>query len=196
MGKIEDFAREVGKDIKALKDNQIETDDLSVMIETATAKSYLQAKEDSEQLAEAIQKQIDNLKSLQESLKKSIPYGFTNSTGGKNTTPNATNAGRDGAGNIQNMNLIERNGYFYCSSSAVGNPVGAWGTVFHYNPDGGVTSRKEAIQLYYSNTGTMALRHHRNSSIVDDWEPWKTLATLNDLSALEKRIAALEAKVK
>lgn len=86
----------------------------------------------------------------------------------------------DGKPNVSNANLIDQPGQYYLDASALGNPNGQWGYLFHYsnygkNDDG----FKEAIQTFWSNNGQLFFRHHRWSSIIDDWEPWKEF-TRND----------------
>ncbi|AXF53585.1 minor structural protein [Streptococcus phage 107] len=86
----------------------------------------------------------------------------------------------DGKPNVSNANLIDQPGQYYLDVLAPGNPNGQWGYLFHYsnygkNDDG----FKEAIQTFWSNNGQLFFRHHRWSSIIDDWEPWKEF-TRND----------------
>ena len=86
----------------------------------------------------------------------------------------------DGKPNVSNANLIDQPGQYYLDASALGNPNGQWGYLFHYsnygkNDDG----FKEAIQTFWSNNGQLFFRHHRWSKIIDDWEPWKEF-TRND----------------
>lgn len=86
----------------------------------------------------------------------------------------------DGKPNVSNANLIDQPGQYYLDVLAAGNPNGQWGYLFHYsnygkNDDG----FKEAIQTFWSNNGQLFFRHHRWSSIIDDWEPWKEF-TRND----------------
>ena len=86
----------------------------------------------------------------------------------------------DGKPNVSNANLIDQPGQYYLDILAPGNPNGQWGYLFHYsnygkNDDG----FKEAIQTFWSNNGQLFFRHHRWSSIIDDWEPWKEF-TRND----------------
>lgn len=98
----------------------------------------------------------------------------------------STHGGKKG-GNITDMNAIVDNGYYYCSGNAVGNPFNSWGTVFHFNPDGNSNvNRREAIQLFFINSGKMAIRHHRNTALIDDWESWQEFVTKDNPLLQEK----------
>lgn len=98
----------------------------------------------------------------------------------------STHGGKKG-GNITDMNAIVDNGYYYCSANAVGNPFNSWGTVFHFNPDGNSNvNRREAIQLFFINSGKMAIRHHRNTALIDDWESWQEFVTKDNPLLQEK----------
>jgi len=78
--------------------------------------------------------------------------------------------------NVTNANILDEPGQYYIDMTAKGNPNGQWGYLFHYSNygknDGGY---KEAIQLFYGNNGQVYFRHHRWSTVVDDWENWKKI---------------------
>ena len=78
--------------------------------------------------------------------------------------------------NVTNANILDEPGQYYIGMTAKGNPNGQWGYLFHYSNygknDGGY---KEAIQLFYGNNGQVYFRHHRWSTVVDDWENWKKI---------------------
>lgn len=78
--------------------------------------------------------------------------------------------------NVTNANILDEPGQYYIDMTAKGNPNGQWGYLFHYSNygknDGGY---KEAIQLFYGNNGQVYFRHHRGSTVVDDWENWKKI---------------------
>ena len=75
--------------------------------------------------------------------------------------------------NVDNANNLYEPGQYILGPSAPGNPNGQWGFLFHYSYIGKNTDGiKEAIQTFWSNNGQMFFRHHRWSSIIDDWEPW------------------------
>ncbi|MDN2970459.1 DUF859 family phage minor structural protein [Streptococcus suis] len=103
----------------------------------------------------------------------------------------STHGGKKG-GNITDMDAIVDNGYYYCSANAVGNPFNSWGTVFHFNPDGNSNvNRREAIQLFFINSGKMAIRHHRDTTLIDDWESWKEFVTTDHPLLQEKPLKTL-----
>lgn len=82
--------------------------------------------------------------------------------------------------NVDNANNLYEPGQYILGPSAPGNPNGQWGFLFHYSYIGKNTDGiKEAIQTFWSNNGQMFFRHHRWSTIIDDWEPWKEF-TRND----------------
>ena len=82
--------------------------------------------------------------------------------------------------NVDNANNLYEPGQYTLGPSAPGNPNGQWGFLFHYSYNGKNTDGiKEAIQTFWSNNGQMFFRHHRWSTIIDDWEPWKEF-TRND----------------
>ena len=86
----------------------------------------------------------------------------------------------DGKPNVENANLLDQPGQYYLDPSAPGNPNGGWGYLFHYSNYGKNTDGfKEAIQTFWGNNGQLFFRHHRWSTIIDDWEPWKEF-TRND----------------
>lgn len=75
--------------------------------------------------------------------------------------------------NVDNANNLYEPGQYMLDPSAPGNPNGQWGFLFHYSYNGKNTDGiKEAIQTFWSNNGQMFFRHHRWSTIIDDWEPW------------------------
>lgn len=78
--------------------------------------------------------------------------------------------------NVTNANILDEPGQYHIDMTAKGNPNGQWGYLFHYSNygknDGGY---KEAIQLFYGNNGQVYFRHHRWSTVVDDWENWKKI---------------------
>ena len=80
---------------------------------------------------------------------------------------------------MTNANTIEDPGQYYLFSAAPGNPSGEWGHLFHHSNYGKGGMYKEAIQTFWSNDGRLFFRHHRWSTIIDDWEPWKEF-TRND----------------
>ena len=93
-------------------------------------------------------------------------YQLTNNDGSMKFTENANN-------------LVE-SGQYYLGPSAPGNPKGQWGHLFHHSNYGKNTNGyKEAIQTFWSIDGRLFFRHHRWSTIIDDWEPWKEF-TRND----------------
>ncbi len=82
--------------------------------------------------------------------------------------------------NVDNANNHYEPGQYMLGPSAPGNPNGQSGFLFHYSYNGKNTDGiKEAIQTFWSNNGQMFFRHHRWSTIIDDWEPWKEF-TRND----------------
>lgn len=83
----------------------------------------------------------------------------------------------DGKPNVTNANYLDQPGQYYIDKSAPGNPNGQWGYLFHYSNYGKNTDGfKEAIQIFWGNSGQLFFRHHRWSRKVDDWEPWKEFA--------------------
>ena len=82
----------------------------------------------------------------------------------------------DGKPNVTNANLLDQPGQYMLDASAVGNPCGQWGNLFHHSSYGKNAEVKEAIQTFWSNDGRLFFRHHRWSKIIDDWEPWKEFA--------------------
>lgn len=93
-------------------------------------------------------------------------YQLTNNDGSMKVTENANN-------------LVE-SGQYYLGPSAPGNPKGQWGHLFHHSNYGKNTNGyKEAIQTFWSIDGRLFFRHHRWSTIIDDWGPWKEF-TRND----------------
>ncbi|AZF92102.1 tail protein [Streptococcus phage CHPC1230] len=93
-------------------------------------------------------------------------YQLTNNDGSMKFTKNANN-------------LVE-SGQYYIGPSVPGNPKSQWGHLFHHSNYGKNTNGyKEAIQTFWSIDGRLFFRHHRWSTIIDDWEPWKEF-TRND----------------
>lgn len=92
-----------------------------------------------------------------------------------------------GKPNVTNANILDEPGQYYIDRTATGNPNGQWGYLFHYSNygknDGGY---KEAIQLFYGNNGQSYFRHHRWSTVIDDWENWKEFATKDDILPKDK----------
>ncbi|ARU14343.1 tail protein [Streptococcus phage P7954] len=82
----------------------------------------------------------------------------------------------NGKPTIENANLLDEPGQYMLDASAVGNPCGQWGNLFHHSSYGKDAEVKEAIQTFWSNDGRLFFRHHRWSKIIDDWEPWKEFA--------------------
>lgn len=83
----------------------------------------------------------------------------------------------DGKPNVTNANYLDQPGQYYIDKSALGNPNGQWGYLFHYSNYGKNTDGyKEAIQIFWGNNGQLFFRHHRWSKKIDDWEPWKEFA--------------------
>lgn len=82
----------------------------------------------------------------------------------------------DGKPNVTNANYLDQPGQYMLDASAVGNPCGQWGNLFHNSSYGKNADVKEAIQTFWSNDGRLFFRHHRWSKIIDDWEPWKEFA--------------------
>lgn len=83
----------------------------------------------------------------------------------------------DGKPNVTDANYLDQPGQYYIDKSALGNPNGQWGYLFHYSNYGKNTDGyKEAIQIFWGNNGQLFFRHHRWSKKIDDWEPWKEFA--------------------
>lgn len=77
---------------------------------------------------------------------------------------------------VTNANTIEDPGQYYLFSAAPGNPNKQAGHLFHHSNYGKGSMYKEAIQTFWSIDGRLFFRHHRWSSTIDDWEPWKEFA--------------------
>lgn len=73
---------------------------------------------------------------------------------------------------MTNANTIEDAGQYYISADAPGNPNKQWGHLFHHSNNGKGSDNKEAIQIFYSNSGQLFFRHHFWSNKVDDWDQW------------------------
>lgn len=90
---------------------------------------------------------------------------------------------------VVDANKLDEPGQYCLDPSAPGNPIGYWGYLFHYSPNGKNTDGyKEAIQTFWSNDGRLFYRHHRWSKIIDDWEPWIDYTPKKEKPVVKKEI--------